>query len=154
MNKECPDVLHRTFTGKIGRAISVCEKLPKVVFTPIQSDLPAMIAADLSTDQMYLYDLCDVVSKWICSAALLRRNPGALSHSRWLTAANRLLRLYVSTGDPSDNLTILVTCIVKVYAPMWFLIKSKQSCKDGARHLLETVYKSCYFPDKLEQLSI
>ena len=47
----------RAFTGKIGKAMSTCEKLPIVVFTPLESDLPPMIAADLSTNQKYLYDM-------------------------------------------------------------------------------------------------
>ena len=85
----------RAFTDKIGKAISTCEKLPIVVFTPLESDLPPMIAADLSTNQKYLYDICGPVSKGFCSVPLSRRNPGTPSHLRWLTAANRLLRLYV-----------------------------------------------------------
>ncbi len=47
-----------------------------------------MTAADLSIDQMYLYELCDAVSKVICSVTLSRQNPGELFHSRWSTAAN------------------------------------------------------------------
>ena len=110
----------RVLIGKIGKAMSTCEKLPIVVFTPLESDLPPMI---LSTDQKYLYDICDAVSKGFCSVPLSRRDPGALSYSRWLTAANRLLRLYVSTKDPSAKLIIIVTYFV--YSPMWFVIKSK-----------------------------
>ena len=129
--------------------MSTCEKLPIVVFTPLESDLPPMIAADLSTDQKYLYNICDAISKGFCLVPLSRRNPGALSHSRWLTAANRLLRLYVSTMDPSAKLIIVVTYIVKVYTPMWFVIKSNPSCKDGARHLLQTIYKLRYLSKEL-----
>ena len=47
----------RAFTGKIGKAKTTCEKLPIIVFTPLESDLPPIIAADLSTDQKYLYDM-------------------------------------------------------------------------------------------------
>ena len=67
----------RAFTGKIGMAISVCEKLPIVVFKPIESDLPPMTAADLNTDQKYLYEMCEAVSNGYCSEPLSRRNPGA-----------------------------------------------------------------------------
>jgi len=68
----------------------------------------------------------------------------SLNHSRWLTTANRLLRLYVSTEKPSRNLVHLATFIMRVYAPMWFAIKSKPSCKDGARHVFNMIQKSRY----------
>ena len=42
------------FKCKIGKAMSTCEKLPIVVFTPLESDLPPIIAADLCTEQKYL----------------------------------------------------------------------------------------------------
>ena len=32
---------------------------------------------------------------------------------------------------------------------MWFVIKSKPSCKDGARHLFQTIYKSRYLSKEL-----
>ena len=86
------------------------------------------------------------------SVQLSSRNPGALCHSRWLTAANRLLRLYVSTKDPSNNLIILATYIVEVYAAMWFQIKNKPSCKDGARHLFQTICKSRYLSKKIKSV--
>jgi hypothetical protein len=35
---------------------------------------------------------------------------------------------------------MLVEYVAKVYAPMWFYIKSKPSCKDGVRHVYETVH--------------
>ena len=79
----------RAFTGKIGKAMSTCEKLSIIVFTPLKSELPPMIAADLSTDQKYLYDICDAVSKGFCSAP---QSSGIQERS---------LSLYVSTKDLS-----------------------------------------------------
>lgn len=60
----------------------------------------------------------------------------------WLTRANRILRLYISTETPTSNLQMLTAFIVQVYAPVWFDIKTKPSCKDGARHLWRTVHLS------------
>jgi len=83
---------------------------------------------------------------------LSRRDPGALSHSRWLTAANRILRLYVATEKPSPNLKTLATYIMKVYAPIWFQIKANPSCKDGPKHAFNTVRYSRYMPKKLKMV--
>jgi hypothetical protein len=143
----------RAFSGPIGKEMSVCEKLPPVAFTPIECNLPDIERiVDLSTDQRYLYEICEAVSEGVCSVSLSRRDPGALSHSRWLTAANRILRLYVSTESPSDKLVTIVTFIVKVYAPMWFEIKINPSCKNGAKHLWQTIRKSRYLSDELKAL--
>ena len=72
------------FKGKIGKAMSVCETLPIVDFTPIESNIQVMTdaeIADLSTDQKYL-----------------------------------------------------------------------SSCKDGARHLFQTIYKSRYLSKKIKSV--
>jgi len=37
---------------------------------------------------------------------------------------------------------MLVTFIIRVYAPMWFAIKVQSSCKDGARHVHQMLVKS------------
>ena len=83
-----------------------------------------------------------------CGVDLAMRNPGCLNHSRWLTTANRILRLYVSDKKPSENLKTLVTYIIRVYDPMWFAIKTHSSCKDGARHLHQMLVKSRYINPK------
>lgn len=57
---------------------------------------------------------------------------GKVAHSRWLTTANRILGLYVATPDPTHELQIMTEYIVKVYAPVWFAIKSHSSFTDSA----------------------
>ena len=51
--------------------------------------------------------------------------------SRWLTVANRILRLYVSAKNPSGQLLCLVEYIMNVYTPTWFDIKVNSKVKDG-----------------------
>ena len=107
---------------------------------------------DLSTDQLYLLNISTAVSTGSCSPDLARRNPGLMNHSRWLTTDSRLLRLYIATDNPSENLIAIVTFIQRVYAPMWFQIKLHPSCKDGARHLFLTIEKSRYLSAPLKQI--
>ena len=64
----------------------------------------------------------------------------------------RILRLYVGSESPSLNLKTLATYIVKVYAPMWFFIKSSSSCKDGARHLWRSIELSRYLDEKVRDV--
>ena len=72
------------------------------------------------------------------------RNPGCLNHSRWLTTANRILKLLAGIKIPSEKLQALVMFIFRVYALMWFAIKPHSSCKDGAGHFHQQVTRSCY----------
>jgi len=58
-----------------------------------------------------------------------------LNHSFWLTIANKILRLYVSTRRLGARIKLLVNFILKVHVPSWFRIKQKFFIKDGARHL-------------------
>ena len=103
-----------------------CEKLDVVNFKPVSFDLLDMSQIDLSTDQQYLYDIHQSVSAGKLSEGLANKNPGKMAHSRWLTTANYILRLYVSTVEPSPNLKMIVEYITKVYAPVWFTIKIKK----------------------------
>lgn len=71
----------------------------------------------------------------------------------WLTSANRILRLYVTTEDeePSENFLHLVTYIMKVYGPIWFYIKAKTLCIEGSKHLWKLIMYSRYMPDHLRK---
>lgn len=140
------------FSGQIGKQLPTCEALPLVEFALIQCEMPSTLPDDLSTDQKYLYDMCNAISVGVCPVDLSLRNPGLMNHSRWLTTGNRILRLYVSTANPSDQLKELVVFIVRVYAAMWFEIKMKPSCKDGGRHVFETIKKSRYLKKDLHRV--
>jgi len=142
----------RAFAGPIGKALSTCQEMSVVHFNKIDVDLPTVDLRSLSTDQKYLWEITSAVSRGECTSALAQRHPGALNHSRWLTTANRVLRLYVSSFEPSEQLKTLSTYIVRVYVPIWFCIKSKPSCKDGARHLWRTIHLSRYLSAELKRV--
>lgn len=131
-----------------------------MLFEAVPVQIPKILKK-LSTDQQYLYDICQAVSTGSCSQSLANRYPGMdvlfmliygniietiflkfnmgnLSHSRWLTTANSVLRLYVSTAEPSETLNLLVTFIMRVYAPMWFKIKKYHACSDVAKNVWMT----------------
>ena len=65
---------------------------------------------------------------------------GPINHSRWLTTANRLLRLWVAKhglkGKLLKNLQFIVEFIIGVYYPCWFNVKVKHSWTEGPRHIL------------------
>ena len=85
------------FTGDIGKELKDYESKVIVQFNPIPGNLPPVDANILSTDQKYLYEIHTAVSTGIIPEGLASRSPGCLNHARWLTTANRLLRIYVST---------------------------------------------------------
>ena len=53
---------------------------------------------------------------------------------------------------PSEKLQALVMFIIRVYAPMWFAIKSHLSCKDGARHFHQQVTRSRYLSQEQKNI--
>ena len=57
----------------------------------------------------WLYHLVNALQSWF-TVIQAKRN--------MLTTANRLLRLYAGTADPTQNLTTLAEFILKVYAPV------------------------------------
>lgn len=74
----------------------------------------------MSTDQQYLYGMVKSIASGICDVWLANKNPGNLSHARWLTLANRILRLYVSTAYPTYTLFDFTRFIISVYGPFHF----------------------------------
>nr|CAI5841856.1 unnamed protein product [Callosobruchus analis] len=132
----------RGFSLEIEKQLETCEKLPVVRFQPIEVEQPDVDVAVLSTDQKYLYEACNAISSGNFSFDLCQRNPGPLAHSRWLTCANRILRLYAATEVPSTNLKILSSFVIKVYAPTWFHIKMRPSCLEGPKHLQNMIHRS------------
>jgi hypothetical protein len=142
----------RAFSGPIGKDLSACEQLPVKKYEKIEASLPTVNLIELSTDQQYLWEISNAVSEGHCPHVLSKREPGLLNHSRWLTTANRVLRLYVATENPSENLKTLAEYVAKVYAPMWFSIKTKPSCKDGSKHLWQTIKLSRYLPASLKKI--
>lgn len=124
---------------------------PIVQFVPISSDLP-LLTSDLSSDQKYLLNICQAISTGECNVSLANRHPGNISHSRWLTTANNILRSYISTINPSNELVVLTNYIVKVYAPCWFQIKLNSKCTDGAKNLWQLANRSRYLQNDLKNI--
>lgn len=85
--------------GVLGKALPDCHKRRPVKFGPIKSPVEMFPDSnkDLSTDQRYLYDgTFKIVSSGGCPSGFGERILGTLNHARWLTTANRILRLYIN----------------------------------------------------------
>nr|CAI5840119.1 unnamed protein product [Callosobruchus analis] len=132
-----------------GSLLSHCEKAAALQFTANNYDLLEGDAKDLSTDQQYLYIVWQAIKNGNCPQNLLERNPDKLAHSRW---AYRVLGLYASTENPSENLKLITDFIMKLDAPMWFKIKTKPLLQHGARHIWEMTKISRQFPEAVRSI--
>ena len=112
---------------------------PIVVGPPLVK-LPDKVIEDLSTDQHYGYKMVCAIRDGVLPARLALLEIGPINHSRWLTTANRLLRLWVAKhglkGKHLKNLQFIVEFIIGVYYPCWFNVKVKHSWTEGPRHIL------------------
>lgn len=135
----------RAYKGPIGKDLQSCTELPVQDFSPIPTDLTgALNPDDLSTDQQYLWRIVQAVADGDCPQTLADLEVGPLNHARFLTLACRILRLYVGTASPSENLVTLATFVMKVYAPQWFAIKQYSSCSNGAKHIFSAIERCRY----------
>ncbi|KAM5147870.1 LOW QUALITY PROTEIN: uncharacterized protein ACMZJ9_011543 [Mantella aurantiaca] len=88
----------------------------------------------LSTDQAYGYRLTQAIRTGVLLTDLALLEIGPVSHSMWLTTANRICRIWVSKhGLKGNNLKMITACEIH---PCWFSIKSKFSWVEGPRHIL------------------
>jgi len=104
--------------GPIGRAIKNLNKnlRPFVDFVRIQSNLPDI--RELlkgQEDLIILYDLVKGIESGIIDPIYLLKEMPNISNARWRTTFIRILRLYVQTPAPSEELKILVNFIIKVW---------------------------------------
>ncbi|GBN42906.1 hypothetical protein AVEN_4441-1 [Araneus ventricosus] len=101
---------------------------------------------------MYLQEISQTMRLGNCSDEFSRRGPGTLSHSRWLTTVDRVLRLHVSSPALSLKLKQIDEFVMKVYTPNWFNIKSKHSLKDVVKHVRNTISASNYLSQDLKDV--
>ncbi|GBN77403.1 hypothetical protein AVEN_204040-1 [Araneus ventricosus] len=130
----------KEFCRPLRKAIKTYEELPVAPFSSINvENMPGNIdRMVLSNDQQYLYDICLAISRGECYSDLALRKPGPVVHSRWLTIAGRILRLYAVTEKLSDNLIILATYIMKVYATCMVPCQDKSLHNRRSAAYLET----------------
>ena len=50
------------------------------------------------------------------------------------------------------HLQALVTYVIKVYAPIWFHVKTQPLCSDGSRHLWRLIKYSRYLTPELREI--
>lgn len=146
----------RGFSGPIGKELFSCEKkritnFQKIDFSCFIEDIPGF-GTSITADQLYLYDMCKAISNGHIPEKLANRLIGLISHARWLTLASRILRLYVATENPSENLNLLANYIVKVYATTHFNVKSDPSCCKGAVYLFKAIKATITFPEKVKTI--
>ena len=135
-----------TFAGPIGQALNgatslqINKRFKKINKGPGIRPIRPEIADDLSTDQLYGYRIVNAIRSGEVPKDLENLECGPVNHSRWLTTANRLCRLYVSkhgfAGKNLKNLTLIVEYVVIVYFPCWFEAKICSSMVDGPHHVL------------------
>ena len=142
----------KSFSGPIGQQLTGCEKLLVVKYESVDCLIPEIERNMLSKDQQYLLDISKAIKSGHCPEDLSIRDPGPLSHSKWLTVANRVLRLYISWPNPSENLKQIVIFILKSYMPVWFNIKKSKLFTDGPKHVFLAIQTSRYLSDDLLQV--
>lgn len=141
-----------SLAGEIGSHLGgdLCS-LPVINFSRVRGLVQhpgSKVVNNLSSDQQYLLNLSLVVQgdmTFLDNPCVVTASPGALNNSRWLTRANRVLRLYISTESPSSALRRLVHIIVNSYAPCWFFLKTHSNFLDGPLcfHYLTSSLNSC-----------
>ena len=53
--------------------------------------------------------------------------------------AARLLRVYIGSDSPTDQLRLIVQYLVGHYVPMWFHIRSYSTCSSGAKNVMRSL---------------
>ncbi|GBM06554.1 hypothetical protein AVEN_220006-1 [Araneus ventricosus] len=100
-----------SFSGKIVKRLTNCEKLPIINFEATELNEININKTDLSKDQQYLLDNVGVIQIGQCAPDLSVRDPGPLSHSRWLTCAIRVSRLFIVKQALQENSKCLLIAL-------------------------------------------
>lgn len=136
-----------SFSGPIGKELeNVCD-LPIVNFKRFSAakpldNIPEEVFKKLSNDQKYLYKVVNALISGNFTESLVQTKIGQMNHSRWITTASRVCRLFAATKFPSETLVIITSYIVNVYAPTWFKIKKNELAINGPENLFFLIEKS------------
>jgi hypothetical protein len=133
-------------SGKIGELLDSDDLHRKdpVQFEPIPLgfDRPDNVDNEgLSDDQRILLEYMFGIGCGKVDEKFVKRKPGPMNHSRWLTTATRILILYTRTVSPSETLKVIVTFIVKCYAPTWFAVREQNNFLLGPSVLFDIIQK-------------
>ena len=63
-------------------------------------------------------------------------------NARWITTAIRILRLYMQTENPCDELVVMVNFIMKAYGPCLFSIHLKPEVWHAPNHFYQYLKRS------------
>ena len=143
-----------TLSGPIGLQLPKVNEMPLKQFQLIHAEVIDFDVNALSNDQTYLLKITNMVACGTIDAYIMKNTPGKLNHSRWLTTANRILRLYVATDEPTPQLKMLAKYIVDVYSPVYFAIKKKPSIENGSKHFFKLVKGCNSLPDELRGVTM
>ena len=134
------------WSGVIGSMLDLATDLDiNPSFETIKIGNPAIsldyiIINDLSADQFYGYKVVCAIRSGILPPKLHLLQIGPVSHSRWLTTANRICRIWISNhdiqGKDLENLRSISEFILGVYFPCWFKIKVEHSWIEGPKYVL------------------
>ncbi|GBO16977.1 hypothetical protein AVEN_138197-1 [Araneus ventricosus] len=138
-----------SFSGPLATRLSKSEKLPVVNFKSIKCKVLEIERKILIKDQNYLLDISYAIKSGSSPEELTVREPGPLSHSRWLTTANRALRLYVSIENPADEHKLSVSFFLKSHMPVWFHIKKSKYFTNATEHVFEVIKSLRFLTENL-----
>ncbi|GBN14480.1 hypothetical protein AVEN_123392-1, partial [Araneus ventricosus] len=105
----------------------------------------------LKRDQQYLLDISNAITLGHCPEDL-QIGPWSFVPFQKATVANRVLRFYISSSNPSGNLKEIVGFILKSYMPVWFVMKKSKYFTDGPKHVFQVIQTSWYLSDELLQV--
>lgn len=111
-------------------------------------EIPDFVFKKLSNDQKYFYRIVNALITGDFPESLASLKIGRLNHSRWITTASRICKIYATTLKPSKILQDLTSYIVNVYAPTWFQIKKNELAVDGPKNFYFLIERSNKIEDR------
>ena len=98
--------------------------------------------------------MCQAVLTGECFQDLASRIPGNVSHARWLTMANRILCLYISSFDVTPQLKKLAEFALKIYTPSQLYDKCYPSIIYAPQNFLKIVQYLQIFRNPVAEFSV
>ncbi|GBM01940.1 hypothetical protein AVEN_269551-1 [Araneus ventricosus] len=140
----------KSFSGQIEQQLTFYEKLLVVDYEAIDCSIP-----DINRNLLKTNNICwtfQMQSPWDIVQKTWQIGSWTFVPFQMASAANRVLRLYISSSDPSGNLKEIVGFILKSYIPVWFAIKKSKYFTDGLKHVFQAIQTSRHLPDELFQV--
>jgi hypothetical protein len=136
----------KRLTGSVWELpVEAFEAVPSSSLRALLNTIPNAILNQFNSDTRYLLEMAKAVESGELEPRWARHKAGVMTNARWMNTESRLLRVYMSTVEPTMAQRRMTSFVIHVFVPSFLEIRQKNLLAEGPRHLLAIIQRTQQF---------